>query len=343
MAALQSEIVGVDIGQSHVTAVRLVARAGAIHPIVIGEVGLPREAISMGGKVESPETLTEALKLLWKTYKPESKRIRVAVPNAALTFQPMNRPGNLSPEEIAESVRLEMQPLLPYPDKETQLAHYVVGQTPSGDLRVLSMATHSEITDLIGRAAGKAGLALDAIEPSAYTLARAADVGRQTTSAEMLLHLGLNSSVVIVIAGGYPQYAQSLSIGGEDFTAELLELGYPDMEAELFKRTNSLVGTQVDDPHQAEREALLNAANQLVESVYEVMTYANADLGLPISRVVLSGGSARLSGLLAHINATLGCPCELVAPRPELHLTDPAAFCRQLPAFSLCLPENLEL
>jgi type IV pilus assembly protein PilM len=339
---IEGQLLGLDVGQSHLTAVRLVERENdegepLLEAVTVGEVGLPRGTLDAGGHLKNSELLTEAVRSLRKHYKVKGQTV-MAVSGAALSIQPVQRPGSLSPEQLESGIRLEIEAGLPYRGA-AHISYEVLRKSEDADgmTDLLAVAVHRAVPIALARAVNAGGLRVVDILPEPLVLPRALNLS--STATEILLTVGLLSSSVIVVRNGRVSYAQSMPIGADHFTQALAVDGMPLHEAERWKREHSLVAPREGlDPFERERARLRATADRFVESLYQLIAYATSEAGAGgINRLLLCGGGSQLSGLLAHLNMSLGVPVELAEPSPQLLVSDPEQFPRQALAYALAM------
>lgn len=337
---LSGNMLGLDVGQSHITAVKLGQDDdGTISALELGEVGLPRSTFDATGMLQRPEVLTQAVKMIKGQVK--GKKAIVSIGGAALTIQPVERPNNLFGDMLRNSVRLELEPGLPYDRHLAHITFRELSRDPgeNGTVKMLSVAVRSDLPTAIAAAVKKGGLQVQDIVPGPAVLPLAIESGE---GAEILLAIGMLSSSVLLLNDGSLSYAQTIPLGADHFTGALTSTGLTPPEAERWKRTHSLVAPQGDaDPYPEQRAALAAAADNLVEAVYQVITYDQSEgTKQGIRRLLLSGGGARLSGLGSYLNRSLGLPVEMAEPRPGLQVTERDGFARQAMAYALGLSES---
>lgn len=332
---MNTSVVGLDIGRHHITASRVVEKGGQYYPTVIAEAGVPAEAFTEQGDLVRPDLIADTIKKTWSDYKVKTKKVIVSIPSDRLFFYPVSRPQQIQGGDLVSSLQLEMNPLLPFPAERAQIGSITTGDDGIGNNTMLAFACDGLVpTTIRDQIVKKAGLQFQSALPEALMLPQCVNIGL-TEEPEALLHIGAYTSVFLIVKGGVVQYAQTISIGGHHFTQELVEqLGYPDAEAEMFKRRNSLIGPLQGDPNIGERQALVSMADQMVEQMYSIVTYA-ASIGLPLRRMMLSGGGARLNGLMSHFNTSLGYAIEPAQPRPEIIIEKPDLFPRHVASLSL--------
>jgi type IV pilus assembly protein PilM len=340
---LSGNIIGLDIGQSHVTAVRVAQdEDGTISTLQLAEVGLPRSTFDAGGNLLRPEMVTEAVKTLRGSAGIKGKKAVMALNGAALTIQPVSRPNNLWGETLEGSIRLELEPGLPYDRNQAHIALRELSRDDkeNGTVKMLSVAVRTDLPEALTAAVKKGGLQIVDVLPGPAVLPVAIQTG---LGAELLLAIGMLSSSVLLLRDGELHYAQTIPLGSDHFTGALTTTGMSAAEAERWKRTHSLVAPEgAADPHPQQRVALMAAADSLVEAVYQVITYdASEGVAGGVSRLLLCGGGSQLSGLSGYLNRSLALPVELAQPAAGLEVADISRFPQHALAYSLAIGEGL--
>lgn len=340
--ALSGNMIGLDIGQSHVTATRIAQDDdGIIATLQLGEVGLPRSTFDASGMLQRPEVITEAVKLLKSDFGIKGKKALVAVGGSALSIQPVQRPNNLWGQPLENSIRLEIEPGLPYDREQAQVSFRELSrdEKEGGSVSLLAVAVRSDLPVALASAVRKGGLQAEDVLPGPAVLPLAIQSGE---GAEILLAIGMLSSSVLLLHDGNLTYAQTIPMGSDHFTGALASTGLSPAEAERWKRTHSLVAPAGEaDPYPQQRAALSAAADNLVEAVYQVLSYDQSEgTASGIRRLLLSGGGAQLSGLPAYLNRSLGLPVELAEPREGLQVSEPDRFPRHALSYALALAEG---
>lgn len=328
------DLVGLDIGRSHITAARLLLDAdGCLKTLVLGEIGLPRGVVDEAGEIVDPDQVAAALRALWKRHRFRSRRVVVGVTGSALTVAPMAR-AQMGLEELASSVTLEIGASLPFPTSEAQIAMRVVDEDHvQGMVRLVVVACRAEAARAIVRACKAAQLQVVDIEPEPWVLPRVVDVGQG--GSELMLNIGMHTSTVGLVTAGVLRYAHSLPMGADHFTRALVDCGYEELEAERFKRSHSLIAPERSDPYPTERAALRACTDAYIEALYQVLSSDVSDQ--QVERLVLSGGGARLSGLMAYLNRELALPVELAEPREGVVVEEAGSFTRTALAYALAM------
>lgn len=342
--SIDGELLGLDVGQSHMTAVRLVERTNdegqkVAEPLLVAEYGIPRATFSAAGHLLRPEIVTAAVRNLRRDHKLRGQKTVLGMTGAALSVMPLDRSGSISAAELETSIRLQIEPGLAY-SGQAHISHDIIKRTGEGEaamVRLLTVAVPRSVPTMLAKAVNQGGLDVVDVLPEPCVLPRAIDAGRSNV-AEILLNVGIVTSNVMLVRNGKVQYCQSLDVGGDHFTQALVSPAMNAAEAERFKRRHSLVAPRDGaDPYAEQRVALRNVADRFMDGIYEIIHYSSDISSEGVGRLVLSGGGARLSGLPGYLNSQLGVPVELGCPAPVLGTVSPEDFPRHALAYALAL------
>lgn len=343
--AVSGNLIGLDVGQSHVTAVRLAGdRDGTLTPLQVLEVGLPRSTFDANGKLLRGEVIADAIKQLRTVKGLKGKKAVISLPGSLLSIQPLSRPNHLWGDELEGSVKIEIEPGLPYDREQAHITAREISRDTSegGMVKLLSVAVNRDVPLSLIDAVKRGGLQVVDVLPAPVVLPRAV---QSLPGIEVLVDIGMLSSTVVSMQEGQVEYAHTIPLGSDHFTGALVQAGFQPDEAERWKKTHSLIAPKgKQDPFPDQRAALRGAADGLIEAVYQVMTYDTSEgAAQGVNRVLLSGGGSNLSGLKGYLGSTLGLPVEIAEPHPMLHGVDLDKFSHQALALALAMSDDNDI
>ena len=119
-----------------------------------------------------------------------------------------------------------------------------------------------------------------------------------------------------------PRFVRVLLMGGDDITGSIAErLGLPMDEAEGLKRSTGYAPVLGAFEPDATSRAIESSAGAFVEEVRGSLDYYLAQSGSArVGRVVVSGGGARLTGLVERLSAATRLPVEVARPLSQLRV-----------------------
>ena len=315
---------GLDIGTSGVRAAEL--RLGKGGPVLerFGQVALPVDAVR-DGEVADPEAVAATLRTLWTQVGFKSRKVVVGVANQRVVVRQVDLPW-LPAAELRASLAFQVQDYIPMPVDQALLDFHPLeertDETGNRVLRVLLVAAAREMVDSTLQAVALAGLTPTMVDLTSFAVLRAhahADSGIAAVHAEALVDVGASVTNIIVHQGGVPRFVRILLAGGADITAAVAErLGVPTEQAEALKQSTGIPVQETYDTSPAQR-AIEATGGLFVEEVRGSLNYFMAQSGASrVTRIVLSGGGSRLTGLAERLSAATRLPVDVAAPLSRL-------------------------
>src|SRR5262249_28539482 len=120
-------------------------------------------------------------------------------------------------------------------------------------------------------------------------------------------------------------FARTFPGGGRDLSRALAaEFQVPEAEAETWKEREGSLVAGGGAEHERARAALLRALAPLIREARATLKAASGREHLPVARLLLAGGTARLPGLSEHLGAELGLPADtLLLPATATSVVSP--------------------
>lgn len=311
--------IGLDIGTSSVRAAELALRASGPELIHFGQIALPEGALRDGEVVDGP-AVTEAIRELWKAVKFSHKKVTVGVANPRVVVRQVEVPY-LKPDELRKALPLLVGDQVPIDASQAVLDFAPLEEIRTSDgTRSLSGLLVAGVEEMIVRtvdAVLAAGLDPTVVDLNSFAVLRAVAASPGlglTTHPEAVVEIGADLTNIVVHENGIPRFVRILLIGGRATTQSLMdELGLTRIEAEQAKREVSLVDESGTNAGLA--RAMTRSANDLIEEIRGSLDYYSATSASgPVTRVVLSGGGARLRGLAERLSERLHVPVEVGSP-----------------------------
>lgn len=343
--------VGLDVGSSGVRAAELAL--GSDPPALVRAAQVPLSAGAVvAGEVRQPDAVTEAIRELWRRGGFKTKQVTMGVGNQRVVVREVTVPA-LPPKELRESLPFQVEELIPIPVEDAVLDYDVLEemeQEGARSLRLLLVAAHREMVDQLVETAVRAKLEPIGVDLVPFALVRAVGsgdgLGIQEAGGEAVVDLGADVTNICVHERGIPRFVRILPSGGSEVTSAMAgALGVSLDQAEALKRGMPTAG----GPAPAEARQVLEArAAALVEEIRSSLDFYHAQTpGARVARVLVTGGSSKLPGLLDLIRDRVraqvdwGHVYSKVTPRLAM---DQAAMAEAEPllavAVGLALPEE---
>lgn len=309
---MSSHVVGIDIGSVSVRAVEL-KNADKPNPVIVRfhEVPLPDGSVRRGEVLEV-STVATAIKGLWSTGGFKSRNIILGMGGPRVLSRDMVMP-TAPLAQIKEALPFHVQEMLPVPVADALLDFYPIteGSGENGPvLNGLLIAVIKEAVVANIAAVSQAGLRTVQVDLTPFALARALAPIRTSTGLAAIVSIGANSTNVVIVRDGVPQFVRIVAAGGDDITSVLSsQLQLSRAKAEEIKRDVGL-GTASTLPEQRPAVAITQeVAGQLLISLRDTISYyVNSRQGAELNRIILSGGGSRLTGLAGALGQITAIP-----------------------------------
>ena len=319
--------IGLDIGTSGVRAAELSFGKSDITLEKFGQVALPEGAVR-DGEVVNPDAVAAAIKQLWAHTKFSSKKVVIGVANQKVIVRQVDLPW-MPADELKKSLAFQVQDFVPMPVEQAVLDFHPLEELTADNgnrvLRGLLVAASRDMVNASLEAVQKAGLSPVMVDLTSFAVIRSlADTDHLGMGAqvEALVDVGARVTNIVVHQGGVPRFVRILLMGGQDVTDAVGErMGVPQDQAEALKQQLGLgfAGDGMDV--QAAQRVVEAVTAAFVDEIRGSLDYYLASSGsAPISRLVLTGGGARLGGLAQRLQVTTRVPVEVGTPMHSLQV-----------------------
>jgi type IV pilus assembly protein PilM len=335
-------MIGLDVGTNAVTVAEVVSGATP-RLAAFGQVALSRDAMR-DGEVVDAEAVAEAIRRLRSEVGLRRGGVRVGLASPRLIVRQVEMPV-MSADDLAGALRFQAADLIPFPIDEAFTDFKILDQyqPPDGEpvMRVLLAAAQQTMVEQLVRAVESGGLAVDAVDLIPLALIRAL-AGNGFEGAEGIVSIGGGTTCVLVHEGGTPRFVRVLGSGGRQLTdAIAANLGLAPDVAEATKRQ---IGSSTDDLVEQARSVIDRPLGVLLDEVRSSIDYYRNQPGAtPLTRVMVTGGTAQLGGVTQRLSALLGVAVVAADARSRLTVGDIGFAPDELPRLDPYLPAAVGL
>lgn len=261
--------------------------------------------------------------------------VRLAMPESVISTKVIEIPS-LSDAELASAIGWQAEQHIPIPPEELSLEYQVLYRPPKGDkspMRVLLIGARKTIVERYVGMFHTLGMEPTIIETHALATLRALQFER-TDPNTLVITIGASSMDMTMVYIGDIQFVISHMNAGQLLTRSLEQgVGLATAQAEQYKRSYGLDESQFQGKV---KEALLPGVNLLIgEMKKAVQFFINKHPKETVQRVVLSGGSASLPGLVQQITSQLGAEVLVAAPFTGIAANIPESI--NHPSMTICM------
>ncbi|HXJ84237.1 MAG TPA: type IV pilus assembly protein PilM [Candidatus Methylomirabilis sp.] len=301
---------GLDIGTSSVKAVELVVGKGTYALKAHAVVPLPRETISEGS-IRQPAVVTEAIRECIGKAGITSTAAVISVSGRDSMVKRVSLP-KATPKELEDAIFLEAEHHIPFAIDEVFLDYQVMGETANAMSVVLVATKKLKVLEYVA-AVEDAGLAAVVVDLDAFALQNQYELNHPSDGSEATALIDIGAAVMKtnVVHGDGSIFARDVPFGGNNYTDAIAHsLNIPVAKAEAAKQGQD-VGIDWDDLVPA-IEAVSRELSLEIQRTFDY--FASTPESERISKIVVSGGCAKLTGIEDFLASSWGVPVELARP-----------------------------
>ncbi len=264
--------VGLDLGHSSITAVRLRHQtSGSV--LLQAAVDVLPEGLIQEGEVRDVDALAAAIRSFWRTYKVKGRKVELGLANQKIVVRSLDFPV-LEEKELRSAIEFQAQDYIPIPIDEAVFDYHILGRFKAEEgvekQKVLVVAAQKQMVFQFIDAMKKARLQVAGIDLQAFAMLRSQvtrsflDEGAPGGAAVAVANIASDVTNLVVDVAGEPQFTRIIAFGGDDFTRNVQEqAGVTFAEAEVLKAQVGLAPAGEPEPAQPpepQGEGLLSEA-----------------------------------------------------------------------------------
>ena len=319
---------GLDIGSSSVKLVQLRESKKGIQLANFSMAPLPSEAI-VDGALMNASAVVDTVQGMISAQKLKTRDVALSISGHSVIIKKISLPA-MTQDELDESIKWEAEQYIPFDVNDVYLDYQILQSRPEqGQMDVLLVAAKKEVVDEYSGIVREAGLEPVVVDVDCFTIQNAFEVnyGFPPGEAVVLLDIGASTININIVSNGITTFTRDISMGGTQFTEEIqkqLNVSYD--EAEAYKLGGER-GVDADSvvPQEVER-VMASVSESMASEIHRSLDFylATSSDGR-MSRVYLSGGTAKVPSLARTIQNRVGVAVELVDPFRNIQV-DPKLF-----------------
>ncbi|MBD1823997.1 type IV pilus assembly protein PilM [Cyanobacteria bacterium FACHB-DQ100] len=290
------------------------------------------EGVFHEGQITDPPAMAEIIQSALAEHKIKVKQVATAVPGGRDTVtRIIPVPAELDDRELREMVLNQEAGLyLPFPREEADVDYQKLGLFVDEDgiekVQVLLVATRKEVTDTYLDTFQQAGLKVDILEVSSFSLIRTIrEQLRQFAPQEAvaLVDIQFENTEISITVDGVPQFSRTVPIGTYQIQSALSRAMNlpPSRNIDLLQGMTIPVTEPSRPGGNPGATAMLRVLGELSDELRRsVDFYLNQGENLEVAQVMLAGPGAAIGQLDEFFTQRLSLPCSLVDPVSALSL-----------------------
>lgn len=281
------------------------------------------------------EKLATLIESVFTDYDLPRNDVRIAIPETVVSTKVIPLPP-LSDAELASAINWQAEQHIPIPPEELALEYQVLfrpGRNDKQPMRVLLVGLRKAVIDNYVNLFHSLGVEPTIIETQVLSIMRSLQFVPDDPST-LIVHMGASSMNMALVHQAELKFVLSHLNGGQLLTKALEQtLAMDSAQSEQYKRTYGLDQSQFQGKV---REAMLPAARLLITEIKKaVQFFVNQNPQDSVKRIVLSGGSALLPGLVQYVTEETGC--EVLVSAPFTNATGDIPAQVNQPSMTVCM------
>jgi len=311
-------LLGLDIGSHSIKMVDLAKVRGGYKLKAIGLGMLPAECI-VDKDIMDSETVMETIKSLIDNLKIRPRGTATAISGHSVIVKKAELPI-MTEAELDQSLMIEAEQYIPFDINDVYLDSFILGENieRSDMMDVLLVASKKEMVDDYASAIRNAGLKTMVMDVDVFALETMYETNYPDAPESLvaLVDLGASMININIIKDGVPVFTRDISMGGRQLTERIQrEFGVSYERAENIKIGADIVGVDLERVNYIFKMAVETYVQEIRRTLdFFLSTMVNEN----IERIFLSGGSARLPGLIGMLEKQTEISVEMINPFNEV-------------------------
>ena len=305
-------VVGVDIGSHSVKVCELKKTDRGYHVLSVGSALIPEGAVD-DGALNDAAAVGEIISNLFKNLKIRNKKVGFSISGYSVIVKKVNL-AVMEEKELEDHIMVEAEQYIPFDISDVYLDFQDLKNTPEGGDRtdVMLVAAKKEIVDEYLDMLRALGLQPAVVDVDGFALENIFEISYEKNENVALVDIGASKMNINILANGISVVARDIVVGSGQLTEQIQ--GAFDMEydeAEALK----LGQTPVEDRREEVEQIFSSTCTQWVLEIKKAIDLYHANNPEnPLTRLVLSGGGAKVVGLTEFLENETSLPVELFNP-----------------------------
>lgn len=311
----KKSVAGLDVGSSSVKVVELEGKMNSLNLVSLGFENLPDNTI-VDGQIMELNTVSDVIQNVCNDHQIKSAQVVTGVSGHSVIVKNIVLPP-MSRDELEESIDWHAEEHIPYDLADVSLDYHITAENAEATSVLIAACKRERIDNLkqVIQFAGKQPVVIDV---DTFALQNCYEVNYQPTDADVvtLLNIGASTMNVNIVQGNRSLFTRDITVGGSQFTDVLQRsLGLSYQQAEAVKRG---VPDAAEGVEEKAIEPLMDNVMEMVameiQKTFDFYRATSEDGGVPVQKILISGGGSKLAGLPEELSARLELPVEVLDP-----------------------------
>jgi len=319
------QIVGLDVGTSAVKVFQL-KESGGGYQLVQSDVCPLDPDVIVDGTVMDAERVVSAIQEIFSSKRIKTKNVALSVSGISVIVKKITLP-EMTEEELDESIHWEAEQYIPFDIEDVNIDYQIlgpVGEEGANQMEVLLVAVKKDKINEYTSLVEEAGLTPVVVDVDAFALENMYEINYEIdrNEAVALIDIGAGLMNINVILNGMSAFTRDISIGGNQFTEAIQkEFGISFEDAEKLKKGEDVEGVTFQEVVPILEAVSNDVASEILRS-FDFFRATASRNKTPISRVMISGGCAKMKGFKDFLAKHLGMEVGIMNPFQNIEILE---------------------
>jgi type IV pilus assembly protein PilM len=305
-------VVGLDIG-SHAIKVCQLKRTSTGYAIVtLGSTVLPEGAVE-DGTLNDPEIVSKAISELFQNLKIKNKKVGFSISGYSVIVKKVNL-AIMEEAQLEEHIMAEAEQYIPFDIEDVYLDFQDLKTAAKDTDRtdVMLVAAKKEIVDDYLEMLRSLSLVPVIVDVDGFALENTYEYNYQKNEDVALVDIGASKMSINIISRGISVVARDIIVGSRQLTEQIQNVFDIEFEeAEALK-----LGSAQDEDKRDEIEEIFSTTctQWILEIKKAIDLYHSNHPDFPLKKLIVSGGGAKVSGLMDFLAQETGLEVEIFNP-----------------------------
>lgn len=305
-------VVGLDIGSHAVKVCQLKQTSSGYAIVTLGSTVLPEGAVE-DGTLNDPETVSEAISDLFKNLKIRKKKIGFSISGYSVIVKKVNL-AVMDDAQLEEHIMAEAEQYIPFDIEDVYLdfQDLQTGSKEADRTDVMLVAAKREIVDDYLDMLRSLNLSPVIVDVDGFALENTYEYNYQKNENVALVDIGASKMSINILSQGISVVARDIIVGSRQLTDQIQNVFDIEFEeAEALK-----LGSIQDDDKREEIENIFSTTctQWVLEIKKAIDLYHSNHTDQPLKKMILSGGGAKVTGLIDFLAQETNLQVELFNP-----------------------------
>ena len=305
-------VVGLDIGSHAVKVCQLKQTSGGYTILSLGSAVLPEGAVE-DGTLNDPEVVSKAIAELFQNLKIKNKKVGFSISGYSVIVKKVNL-AVMDEAQLEEHIMAEAEQYIPFDIEDVYLDFQDLKTSHKDADRtdVMLVAAKKEIVDDYLDMLRSLNLNPVIVDVDGFALENTYEYNYQKNENVALVDIGASKMSINILSQGISVVARDIIVGSRQLTDQIqnvFDIEFEEAEALKLGSTPSV------DKREEIEEIFSTTCTQWVLEIKKAIDLYHANHPEhPLKRLILSGGGAKVSGLLDFLAQETELKVELFNP-----------------------------